>query len=267
MPNSNNLVSILIINYNNTKYLNRSIESCLNQSYKNIEILVYDDKSTEDISKIIKNYKKNKRIKFYKNNNVKKNIAAFDAANGYRYLFRKSRGDLIFLLDSDDYFSKKKVEKIKKIYDLNKDLSFIQNLPIMKFIDKKIYIKKSNFLLSYWPNFSPESCISFKASFGKIFFKETDKFKLYFKDLWLGFRMCSFAYFKKNNFYEINEGLTYYTNYGESKKYNKYNYNWFKRRSNSFNYINKITGKKNYFFSLDFIFTKIVIFFYSLCKF
>ena len=41
------LVSILIINYNNEKYLDRAIKSCINQTYKNLEILIYDDKSTD----------------------------------------------------------------------------------------------------------------------------------------------------------------------------------------------------------------------------
>ena len=43
----NHLVSILIVNYNNAKYLKRAINSCLNQTYKNIEILIYDDKSID----------------------------------------------------------------------------------------------------------------------------------------------------------------------------------------------------------------------------
>ena len=42
------LVSILIINYNNAKYLERAIKSCLNQTYKNIEILIFDDKSKDN---------------------------------------------------------------------------------------------------------------------------------------------------------------------------------------------------------------------------
>ena len=47
MKKQNTLVSILIINFNNAKFLKRSIRSCINQTYKNIEILIYDDKSTD----------------------------------------------------------------------------------------------------------------------------------------------------------------------------------------------------------------------------
>ena len=115
MKKQNTLISILIINYNNTKFLERSINSCLNQSYKNIEILVYDDKSTESITKIEKKFKKIKSVKFYKNRNEKTNIPALDASNSYRSLFNRSKGQIICLLDSDDFFKASKVKKIINI--------------------------------------------------------------------------------------------------------------------------------------------------------
>ena len=55
-------VSVLILNFNNAKYLNRSIKSCINQSYKKIEVLVYDDKSTDCSVAILKKYKKEQDI-------------------------------------------------------------------------------------------------------------------------------------------------------------------------------------------------------------
>ena len=50
-------VSVLVLNFNNGRFLNRSIKSCLNQSYKKIEVLVYDDKSTDESKAILKNIK------------------------------------------------------------------------------------------------------------------------------------------------------------------------------------------------------------------
>ena len=67
-----NLVSILIINYNNAKYLDRSIKSCLDQTFKNLEILIFDDKSSDDSRLVLNKYSKNKRIKFFINKNKKK---------------------------------------------------------------------------------------------------------------------------------------------------------------------------------------------------
>ena len=83
MKKQNTLISILIINYNNHSLLKRSIESCLKQSYKNIEILIFDDQSDDSSPNVLKKFIKNKKIKIFFNKNKKANIAALDAANGY----------------------------------------------------------------------------------------------------------------------------------------------------------------------------------------
>ena len=51
-------VSVLVANYNNSIYLNRSIKSIQNQNYKNIEIIVVDDNSTDNSIEILKKIKK-----------------------------------------------------------------------------------------------------------------------------------------------------------------------------------------------------------------
>jgi glycosyltransferase involved in cell wall biosynthesis len=51
------LISILIANYNNSRYLKRCINSCLKQTYKNFEIIVFDDASTDDSIKELKKFK------------------------------------------------------------------------------------------------------------------------------------------------------------------------------------------------------------------
>ncbi len=66
------LVSILIINYNNEKYLDRAIKSCINQTYKNLEILIYDDKSTDGSKFLLNKYSKHKKIKYFINKSKKK---------------------------------------------------------------------------------------------------------------------------------------------------------------------------------------------------
>ena len=50
--------SILITNFNKDKYLSDNIKSCLAQNYKKKEILLFDDKSTDNSLKILKKYKK-----------------------------------------------------------------------------------------------------------------------------------------------------------------------------------------------------------------
>jgi len=58
--------SIIIVNFNNAKYLEKCIQSLLNQSYQNLEIIIVDDKSTDNSHEIIKKYKKKATIIFNK---------------------------------------------------------------------------------------------------------------------------------------------------------------------------------------------------------
>ena len=54
MSKKNILVSILINNYNNKPYIKNCIQSCLKQSYKKFEVIIYDDNSNDGSKKIIK---------------------------------------------------------------------------------------------------------------------------------------------------------------------------------------------------------------------
>jgi glycosyltransferase involved in cell wall biosynthesis len=55
----NPLISVVIPNYNHAQFLEKRIESVLNQTYKNIEIILLDDKSTDNSIDIIKKYEQN----------------------------------------------------------------------------------------------------------------------------------------------------------------------------------------------------------------
>jgi len=260
MKKQNTLVSILIINYNNANVVSRAINSCLGQTYKKIEILVYDDKSKDNSKKIIKNFTKNKKISIFFNKNKKRNIASFDAMNGYLYLFKKSKGKILCLLDSDDYFHKQKIKKIVEYFDKNKNKELIQNLPKIKLKKKKYLNKKNkNNPFSFWPYLAPESCISFRKSFMKNFINDNKFLNYKYKSVWLGFRLGVYAYFLKKSFANINKNLTYYESLGESKKYSFMGKNWIYRRKDSFDYLNDILKKeKNSIYNLDYFATKLL---------
>ena len=69
MKLNNNFISILITNYNKSKFLNKSLNSLIKQNYKNYEIIFFDDGSTDKSIEIVKQYKNIRLIK-----NLKKNL-------------------------------------------------------------------------------------------------------------------------------------------------------------------------------------------------
>ena len=115
---SNDLISVVIPTFNREKLVTRSIKSVLNQTLKNIEVVVVDDGSTDNTENAIKKIK-DKRIKYYK---LKKNSGACYARN---FGISKSKGKYIAFQDSDDVFHKDKLEKQLKNLLLNdSDLDF-----------------------------------------------------------------------------------------------------------------------------------------------
>ena len=62
MPNlsRNSLVTIIITNFNKSAYILKAINSCLNQKYEKIEIIFFDDKSSDNSLKKIRNFRKKK---------------------------------------------------------------------------------------------------------------------------------------------------------------------------------------------------------------
>ena len=151
-------VSIIIVNYNNAKYLENCINSVFNQSYKNKEIIVVDDISEDNSLDVLKKFKKKIKIII---NKRKTSQGSYNQINSYYKGFVKSKGDYIFFLDSDDYFKKKKVELIVNKFRSKNSLNLIFDLPIFKFRNKEIKknFRQKKFLISSWPRFSPQSCI------------------------------------------------------------------------------------------------------------
>lgn len=98
------LVSIIVPVYNCEKYIDDCISSLINQTYKNIEIIIINDGSTDKSLEILKKYK-DKRIKLYNQQNKGTNLARKKGIT-------KSNGDYIMFVDSDDYISSFAVEKL-----------------------------------------------------------------------------------------------------------------------------------------------------------
>ena len=91
------LVTVYITNHNYGKYIKKSIDSVLSQTYKNFELIIIDDGSTDNSKEIIEKYKNDIKVTIvYQKNkglNVTNNIA-----------IKLSKGKYIVRLDADDYF-------------------------------------------------------------------------------------------------------------------------------------------------------------------
>lgn len=107
-----NLISVIVPVYNTEKYISECIDSVINQKYKNWELILVDDGSTDSSGKICDSYSlSDSRIKVFH----KKNGGVSSARN---YGIRVSKGNLITFLDSDDWINNDFLENgIKHIDD------------------------------------------------------------------------------------------------------------------------------------------------------
>lgn len=115
----NELVSIITANYNSEKYIVQTINSVLEQTYKNWEMIIVDDNSSDNSLEIIKKYSQSDdRIRF-----ITQNINSGPAVT--RNLgINSSKGRYITFLDSDDIWEKEFLELSVNTIKNNKDIFF-----------------------------------------------------------------------------------------------------------------------------------------------
>ncbi|EAL2196642.1 glycosyltransferase family 2 protein, partial [Campylobacter lari] len=181
-----NQISIILPTYNVEKYITRALDSCINQSFKDIEIIIVDDCGNDKSIDIAKEYaSKDKRIKIIHN---EKNLGTFASRN---IGVLNSNSPFIMFLDPDDYLDinaceialntmlERKVDmiifdayvhrvKFKKFYRFKQDEFFKKN-EFLEFL-----LKQKHFCWSVWAKFYKKDLIL--QSFKYVDFKE----KLYY---------------------------------------------------------------------------------------
>lgn len=128
------MISIIVPTYNRAKEISKSIESVLNQTYKDFELIIIDDGSTDNTQEIIETYQ-DIRIRYIKN------ITPMHGPAVARNIgIRESRGEFIAFNDSDDIWYKEKLEKqIAFLEQTQADVTFCamsrnhQRIPDSKF--------------------------------------------------------------------------------------------------------------------------------------
>ena len=249
-------VSILISNYNKEKYIEECILSVLNQDYKNLEIIVFDNNSSDNSLKIINKFSDKIIIK------RKNRMSESGATNQIDLIidsFEISSGDIICLLDGDDYFLPNKVSHIKDIFLKNNNLDVVFDVPTMlannEFTPLKI---KKKYNRKIWPTTIPTSGISFK----RAFFEDCLEFNLFdsYPTLEIDFRLNFFAQRILRKFLIIKENLTIYrkVNDGVMSKIKFFSYNWWLKRLQAHYFINNTYKKSElpYERNYDFYLTK-----------
>lgn len=134
-------ITIYIVNRNYGKYIKQALESVISQTYKNIELIIIDDNSTDSSKVLIRTFKKK-----YKKTIILFNKKKIGLVKSINRAIKKSKGKYIIRLDSDDYLHPKAVEEM---------YLKIKN-------DKKIGLVFPNF---YWTNSNGEIFSKFKYNY------------------------------------------------------------------------------------------------------
>ncbi|EFN2859116.1 glycosyltransferase family 2 protein, partial [Campylobacter coli] len=142
-------ISIILPTFNVEKYIARAIESCINQSFKDIEIIIVDDCGSDKSINIAKEYaKKEERIKIIHN---EKNLGTFATRNNG---VKHSNSEYLMFLDPDDYLDPDACEKLILLINTYKICQFsftqISNGVKLKSVFKDTLKNLEEFKGIYW---------------------------------------------------------------------------------------------------------------------
>ena len=185
-------ISILINNFNKSKFIKQTLQSCINQTDKNFEIIIFDDASTDESIFLIKESLKNLNSLQYKiieRKGEKSRHNSFNQITAIKNSLDKSEGEYISFLDADDLFDKYKIEYLREKFKNKKIIYNSYNILKENYLEKnQRHFKKRKII---WPIFPPTSCLSIEK---KLLLKFFDKICIQkFSSCWFDFRIASFV--------------------------------------------------------------------------
>ena len=227
-------VSVLIPLYNQERYIDACLDSICNQSYKNLEIVIVNDGSTDRSPLMAKEWAaRDSRIKIVDKQNEGLTFARRDG-------FREATGDYIAFVDSDDMLTPKAIEVLVH-HMLDKDVDLVLGGIVRKlgFLKKKIrnhgifpvnqVVTQPELFDKYYVGFFGKSCFTvsmwgrlFKKSIIDKALKETELFssEIRFMGEDEHFNVMIFPYL--NSMYMTDENVYYYRYGGTADKYNRF---------------------------------------------
>jgi len=228
------LVTIVMPAYNVSGFISESIDSVLNQSYENWELIIVNDNSSDTTVEVVTPYLADKRIKLINNN------ANLGGAGSRNVAIKKSKGRYIAFLDSDDLWYKNKLSSHIE-FMINNEVGFTYSNYQQFYSDKNNALImapiKVNYKQMLKSNFIGCLTVVYDTSlFGKFYFPETKKRHDF--ALWLNM-------LKKFDFaYNVGEVLANYRVHNASLSSNK------KDAFQSYFYILHTLQKISYFSAL-----------------
>lgn len=158
------LVTVIIPSYNHGQWISKAIESALNQTYKNIELIIVDDGSRDNSKEVISRYLKDSRVKaFFKDQNK-------GQSHSLNWALREAKGKYISWLPSDDWYLPEKTQlQVEKLENSAEKIGVVygrgqryfegthktvdMNLPMLKGDVLDAIVKQGNFVYPVTPMF------------------------------------------------------------------------------------------------------------------
>ena len=226
----NKLITVIVPICNVEKYIKQCLDSLVNQTYENLEIICVDDCGTDNSMNIVEEYaNKDSRIKILKQN---ENRGQGEARN---LGINNASGEYIYFIDSDDFIEKNYIKELVDIIEME-NIDFVCNVNILKYYgendSKNKQLKdKSQFILDKKLEWNDKLLKVLPISAWCKLYK-TDllkKNKIYFADNKLKFEDFYFWYILKNQLKSVYifHGSTYFYRQrnDSTMSVNKYNKN------------------------------------------
>ena len=204
------LVSVVVGTYNGSKYIETQLQSIIEQTYSNLEVIIVDDASNDDTVAIVQNIaKKHKHISAY----------TFNDNLGYIKNFERgialAKGDLIALSDQDDWWHPSKIKTLVEHIN-DEDLIYCDSAFVneeLQLTGKRFSTIKNLFSSTNPLNFLIDNCVSGHAMlFKKTLFEKAQPFpKLVPHDWWLTYLAAL-----NNGITYIDEPLVYYRHHEDN---------------------------------------------------
>ena len=212
----NKKIDILMATYNGEKYLAEQLDSIINQTYHNWNLLIRDDSSTDRTLEIIQDYqKKDNRIKLLKDNKGNLGIV-----KNFEELLKSSESEFIMFSDQDDIWVENKLDMYLKMIEKIKNKGFMIHSDAILFDKNKSNILKDTFISEKAINRGLENVFFnyFVQGATILISKEIKNFILPFpKEVYLHDR---YIHLISELFFErifVNKALIYYRQHGDNQ--------------------------------------------------